>query len=82
MEKYIFIKTEGSTYQPNSDNPEPNIDNLQVIGFAQGNTVQSAFGKLLELNEYLINTNFDEIFAIRLADDQRHYFSLKATTKG
>jgi hypothetical protein len=81
MGDYIFLTNEGVTYQPNSDNPEPDIDNLQVIGFAHGDSVQDALRNLLELNEYLVNTNFDEIFAIQLADDHRHYFSLRATTK-
>lgn len=81
MGEYIFLTTEGLTHQPDSDSVEPDIDNLQVIGFAQGNTVQTAFGNLLELNEYLIDTNFNEIFAIQLADDHRHYFSLKDSIK-
>jgi hypothetical protein len=79
MRKYIFLTTEGATYQPNSASSEPDIENLQVIGFAQGATVQDALRKLLELNEYLANTNFDEVFAIEMADDHRQYFSLKET---
>jgi len=77
MNKYIFITTEGSTYQPNSDCSEPDIENMQVIGFGQGNTVQDALRKLLELNDYLFDTNFNEIFAIQLTNDKREYFSLK-----
>jgi len=77
MGKYIFLTTEGLTYQPNSASPEPDIENIQVIGFAQGDTVQDASRNLLGLNEYLADTNFDEIFAIQLADDHREYFLLK-----
>ena len=81
MGKYIFLTTEGSTYQPNSDSSEPDVENLQVIGFAQGATVKDALRELLELNEYLASTNFDEVFAIQLADEHRQYFSLRDTIK-
>jgi len=81
MRKYIFLTTEGLTYQPNSASPEPDIENMQVIGFAQGDTVQEASRNLLDLNEYLADTNFDEIFAIELANDHREYFSLKDTVR-
>jgi hypothetical protein len=81
MGKYIFLTTEGLTYQPNSASSEPDIENIQVIGFAQGDTVQDASRNLLELNEYLADTNFDGIFAIQLADDHREYFSLRDIIK-
>jgi hypothetical protein len=81
MRKYIFLTTEGATYQPNSGSSEPDVENLQVIGFAQGATVQDALRNLLGLNEYLADTSFDEIFAIQLADDHRQYFSPRDTIK-
>ena len=34
MKSYIFITTEGFTYQPGSESPEPDVENCQVIGFA------------------------------------------------
>jgi hypothetical protein len=77
MNKYIFITAEGSTYQPNSDCSEPDIENMQVMGFGQGYTARDAIKKLLKMNEYLVNTDFNEIIAIQLADDHREYFSLK-----
>ena len=77
MGQYIFITTEGTTFQPNNIILGPDIENLQVIGFADGDTVQGAVIRLVELNKYLSDTNFDEIFAIRLADDHREYFSLR-----
>jgi len=77
MAEYIFLTTEGVTFQPNSTSPEPDIENLQVIGFAHGDTVQDAVMGLVELNEYLADTSFDEIFAIELANDYREYLSLR-----
>jgi hypothetical protein len=77
MRAYIFLTTEGTTFQPDSSSSEPDIENMQVIGFAGGDTVQDAMTRLVGLNEYLANTNFDEIFAIPLAVDRREYFSLR-----
>jgi hypothetical protein len=77
MREYIFLTSEGTTFQPDSTSSEPDIENMQVIGFAGGDTVQDAVIRLVELNEYLANTNFDEIFAIQLADNHREYFSLR-----
>jgi len=77
MAEYIFLTTEGSTFQPNSISSEPDIENMQVIGFARGDTVQDAAKKLVKLNEYLGDTSFDDIFAIQLADENREYLSLR-----
>jgi hypothetical protein len=79
MNKFIFVTYEGSTFQPNSDCPEPDIENMQVIGFGQGNTVDDAFKQLLQQNEYLLNTSFDEIFSIQLANDHQKYFYLSSS---
>lgn len=77
MNKYVFITNEGFTFQPYSDSAEPDIENMQVIGFAQGDTVKAAIRNLLESNTFLVETSFDEIFAIQLKNDHREYFSLK-----
>lgn len=77
MNKYIFITAEGSTYQPNSENPEPDIENVQVIGFGQGNKSREALRKFIEENDYITDTSFDDIYAIRLANNKREYLSLK-----
>ena len=77
MKEFIFLTTEGTTFQPNSTSSEPDIENMQVIGLAGGDTVQDAAIRLVGLNKYLANTNFDEIFAIQLADNHREYFSLR-----
>ena len=77
MRQYIFLTAEGTTFQPDSASSEPDIENMQVIGFAGGDTIQDAVTRLIGLNAYLANTNFDEIFAIQLADNRREYFSLR-----
>lgn len=77
MARYVFISAEGLTYQPNSTSYEPDIENMQVIGFGEGNAARDAFRNLLERNEYLVDTSFDEVFAIELVNDSREYFSLE-----
>ena len=61
MKTYVFITEEGLTYQPNSESTEPDIENCQVIGFAEGNSPEEAFNNLIAENGYLLETNFDEI---------------------
>lgn len=75
---YIFLTFEGFTFQPDSDNMEPDIENLQVIGFSVGVNARDAFERLHHDNEYLFKTSFDEIFSIKLASgNEKTYFSLK-----
>ena len=38
MKNYMFITAEGFTCQPDSESIEPDIENLQVIGFDSGNS--------------------------------------------
>ena len=77
MGTFIFLTAEGSTYQPDSTSPIPDIENLQVIGFADGDTAQQAAMKLIEEQDFLVDTNFDEVFAIQIANENREYFYLK-----
>lgn len=75
MKSFIFITTEGLTYQPNSESPEPDIENCQVIGFAEGRDFKEAFDNLIAENEYLLETNFDEIVGYELKYKDYHKFS-------
>ena len=80
MEKYIFVTKEGYTFQPNSDADEPDIENLQVIGFAEGSTPKVAFENLLKDNSYLKDTSFKELISYKLSDEYKsakkyHYIS-------
>jgi len=66
MKNYIFLTSEGYTYQPDSESYESDIDNLQVIGVSEGNNSKMAFKNLIKNNEYLLETKFDEIFCYEL----------------
>ena len=75
---FIFLTIEGFTFQPDSTSIEPDIENLQVIGFSDGMNAEDAFERLLQQNEYLLDTSFDEIFSLELANgNKKTYFSLK-----
>jgi len=86
MKHYIFLTLEGYTFQPESDFNvmEPDIENLQVIGFAPGVNQEDAFKNLLEENECLLKTKFDEVFCYQLSDsyeDSKRYFYLSKNAK-
>ena len=69
MKNYIFLTSEGHTYQPNQESIEPDIDNLQVIGISKGNNSQMAFENLIEKRKYLLKTTFNEIFCYELSNN-------------
>jgi len=81
MGAYIFITTEGYTYQPGSEAMEPDIENCQVLGFAKGNDAKEAFSALLRENAYLLETSFDEVVCLELKDENygemKSYFWLR-----
>ena len=72
MPQFLFYSREGQTYTPYIDEiwrdckGGKETENLQVIGFAHGNTPQEAFENLLSDNSYLLETTFNEIEAIEL----------------
>ena len=70
MNSFIFLTSEGFTFQPNLDAETPDVENLQVIGFANGITPDAAFHTLLRNQAYLRETSFNEIFCYKL---DKHY---------
>lgn len=74
---YVFLTIEGYTFQPTSEENEPDIENLQVIGFASGLNQEEAFERLIEKNDYLLHTSFNQVFCYKLDDyykDSKKYF--------
>ena len=66
MKSYIFITTEGYTYQSESESIEPDIENCQVIGFAQGKDEEQALERLIAENPNILETTFDEVICLEL----------------
>jgi len=83
MNNYIFLTNEGYTFQlnPHHDSFEE-IENLQVVGFAVGNTPDEAYVNLLIEYPYLEETTFDMVFCYKLArkyEQTRKDFSLSSS---
>lgn len=80
MKSYVFITTEGSTFQPGSESAEPDIENCQALGISQGDGAQQAFENLIKENRYLLDTRFDEVVCMELklvdGDVRKSYFYL------
>lgn len=81
MKSYIFITSEGYTFQPDSDSSIPDIDNCQVLGFGSGIDPDDAFRNFLKENEFLLHASFDEVKALELANDEERCFYLKGPCK-
>ena len=77
MKNYIFYTSEGFTFQPESEGVEPDIENCQILGWANGKTPQEAFKNLKGENDFLKETNFDEVICQELANKNKVYFSLR-----
>lgn len=77
MKNFIFITSEGYTYQPNSQSAIPDIENMQVIGFGQARTVEKALKNMVEENKYLRKTNFDEVIGVELKNSKSETLYLK-----
>jgi hypothetical protein len=69
MNHYIFLTNEGYTFQPNSESELPDVENLQVIGFAKGINADEAYKNLLIDYPYLKETSFEKIFCYQLDKD-------------
>lgn len=84
MNSYIFTSSEGFSYQPNSKSDCPDVENIQVIGYALGENEQAAFQSLLKENDWLLKTSFSEVNCLQL--EHLHYekyimtFDLKHST--
>ena len=63
MKHYIFITTEGYTYQPDSTSIEPDVENCQVLGFGNGSSINEAFESFVATNSWVKETTFNEVIA-------------------
>ncbi len=81
MRYFLFITAEGRTFQPGSESIEPDIENCQVIGFAEGHTIEEACNNLIKEKPYLLETTFDEVKGFEMAGRKGKYFHLKDIRK-
>jgi hypothetical protein len=78
MNSYIFLTDEGFTFQPGSESDVPEVENLQVLGLANGDSPEAAFETLLKEDEWLRETTFSECFSLKLAEtlNSRHWHTM------
>lgn len=83
MRTFIFVTSEGSTYQPNSDSSIPDVENMQVLGFATGANEEEALANLLDENNWLRESSFNNFVCFELEhpnyQDHSKSFSIKPT---
>jgi len=77
MKKFIFITGEGFTFQPGSEDYEPDIENMQVIGFGEGNTIDDAMENMIDENPYLKNTKFNKVIGIEIKSYKQSVLFIK-----
>jgi hypothetical protein len=66
MNSYILLTPDGYTFSPNSDGAEPDVENLQVLGFSEGVDEKDAFWNFLAENPHLGEKGFDEVICIEI----------------
>jgi hypothetical protein len=65
MRYFIFLTEEGFTKTPDDED----IENLQVLGFANGLNEKDAFNNFIKENNYLKETGFKEVIAMELVNE-------------
>jgi len=66
MKKYIFLTTEGHTFQPGSETDLPDIENCQVLGYGTGNNAKDALKDMVNNNDCLLDTKFSSVIGIEI----------------
>lgn len=83
--RFIFLTNEGFTFSERAQEGEPDIENTQVVGFGEGNNPDEALNNLISENPHLLETPFEEIFCLELAENaekKKKYFWLKSYVRG
>ena len=77
LDKFYYISPETLTCQPNTDSPEPDFEDIRIMGFGQGQIIETALKDILDLNEDLESTRPDQTFHLDFKNEHRKYFRLK-----
>ncbi len=72
MPPFIFITQEGLTTAPNHED----IENLQFLGIANGETSREAFENLLKENDWIHESDYTEVQAYELKSEKGEYFTI------
>lgn len=56
MNRYVFYTEEGYTVSPSGED----VENFQILGFEDGNSLKEAFKTLLDYNTWILESGFSE----------------------
>lgn len=70
ISEYIFVTFEWHTFQPWSNSLDPDVENMQVIWFWKGFSRDEAYENLIKNNNYLLETSFNEIWCMKIANNK------------
>jgi hypothetical protein len=74
---FIFYTAEGFTFQPDSENDTPEVDNCQVLGWGRGDSAQEAYENFKKENTWLEKLHFNFLIGAELQDEKTYHFNLK-----
>ncbi|GAH69035.1 unnamed protein product, partial [marine sediment metagenome] len=60
-----------------NDDYEPDIENMQVIGFGEGDTVDDAMENMIQENPYLRDTKFNKVIGMEVKSYKQSVLFLK-----
>lgn len=66
--KYILITTEGYTFSPKNEGPEPDVENCQMLAKVEAPDVGEALKRAVEENPNLIELGFDEVIIYEVGE--------------
>ena len=75
MPEYIIISPDGHTFSPSSEGADPDIENMQVIGFSEGKDGKEALEKLLKENRDIEKLGYRDFLCIEMKDSFRFSIS-------
>jgi len=62
---FIFLTPDGITYS-SYEEIYPDVDNFQVLGWAEGSTEEEAFEEFINTNKWVLNMNFKNVICIEI----------------
>ncbi|HEC76959.1 MAG TPA: hypothetical protein ENI33_06865 [Thermoplasmatales archaeon] len=63
--KFLFLTPDGVTYS-SCNEPYPDVENLQVLGWAEGFNEEEAFNTFLRDSKWVYETGFREIMCVEI----------------
>ncbi len=62
---FLFITPDGVTYS-SEERTSPDVDNFQVLGWAEGENEEEAFRSFIRSNKWIFDTDFEEVICIEI----------------